>query len=183
MMNMKVGMSMIALKGAASVSRVCHLLTVALLCFLLVACAAPRQKEVNHTFQYDGIFDKWAEDVDLLEYQYGDQYRQTQRKAATNASSLGPRAGVIGSMPVGKFLYVKWRVKASGKIYEDRVDLQALLPHDMTGYRITFVLENDRLRVFLVSPRSKNVSSPPLLPTYLSKYLVTYEIYPTNTLR
>lgn len=173
---------MIALGEITNTRRFCHVLTVALLCVLLAGCTAPGGKQVNHVFQYDGIFDKWAENVDLLEYQYGDQYQKTQRKAGPNESALGPRAGVIGSMPVGTFLYVKWRVKASGRTFEERVDLQALLPRELTDRRITFVIEGERLRVFLVTPRPKSASAPPVLATYLSRNLVTHEIYPTNTL-
>lgn len=147
---------------------------------LLSACASgPRL--VAHAFSFDGWFDGWEKQADLLEYSYGDQYKMVRDKVAPDRTRLRPQAGVNGSMPVGDFLYVKWRVKETGEVLEDRVELNDKLPRDMSGHRLTFVIDGKQLYVYLVTPTPKNEYAEPLLKTTKSRYHVTYEIYPNNT--
>ena len=88
------------------------------LSLVLTACASVGgPKMVNHAFNFDGWNDGWQPTVELLEYAYGDQYAQVRRKAQ-DGYSAGVTAGVNGAMPVGEFLYVKWRLKASGEVLE-----------------------------------------------------------------
>lgn len=160
---------------------------IALLALLLAlgACAAASSQPqlVFHSFSFDGkrSGDKWGASIDLLEYSYGDQYRKVRDKVEPPRERLGPQSGVTGPMPVGEFLYVKWRIKATGEVREDRVDLRPLLPADMTDHDLTFVIEGPQLYVFLVTPKPKHPTDPPLLKTSESMFRVTYEIYPTNT--
>ena len=149
------------------------------------ACAtSPAQPRlVNHAFSFNGkLFgDKWSDTVDLLEYSYGDQYRMVRDKVEPPKERLGPSSGVNGAMPVGDFLYVKWRIKATGEVLDDRVDLRPVLPKDMTRHRVTFVIDGRTLYVYLATPTPKHEDDPPILKTTVSRYYVTYEIYPTNT--
>jgi len=146
----------------------------------LSACATgPRQ--AVHSFSFDGWSDKWATQVDLLEYSYGDQYHMVRDKVRPPKERLGQSAGVNGMMPVADFLYVKWRIKATGEILEDRVDLRNRVPFNMNEHGVTFVIDGRQLYVYLVTPRPKNEDAPPILKTYRSWFNVTYEIYPTNT--
>jgi hypothetical protein len=140
-------------------------------------------KLVNHSFSFNGkpYGDKWAATADLLEYSYGDQYRMVGKKALAPEDSLGPQSGISGPMPVGEFLYVKWRIKATGDVLENRVDLRPLLPKDMTGHELIFVIDSRQLYVYLATPTPKHEDDPPILKTTESRYYVTYEIYPTNT--
>jgi hypothetical protein len=48
-------------------------------------------------------------------------------------------------MPIGEFLYVKWRIKATGEVLEDRVDLHPVLPWNMGHHTVTFVIEGRQL--------------------------------------
>ena len=158
---------------------------VVLLALLLAlgACAgtASQPKLVFHSFSFDGWTDKWYPQTELIAYSYGDQYRMVRKAARSPEDSLGPGAGVSGLMPVGEFLYVKWRTKATGDVHEDRVDLRPLLPADMGRHSLTFVIEGRQLYVYLATPKAKHEKDPPRLKTTMSKYYVTYEIYPTNT--
>ena len=146
----------------------------------LVACASG-PKTAFHAFSFNGFSDKWDATIDLLEYSYGDQYRMVRRKLQPPDQRMGSSDGVAGTMPVGDFLYVKWRIKATGEVREDRVDLRPLLPASMEDFSLTFVIDDRQLYVYLVTPKPNHVSEPPLLNTYLSKYNVTHEIYPSNT--
>jgi len=134
--------------------------------FASAACAntSPGQpKLVWHEFSFDGWYDnKWAEKVDLLAYSYGDQYRMVRDEVKPPKERLGQSAGVNGPMPVGEFLYVKWRIKTTGEVLEDRVDLRPLLPKDMTDYVLTFVPDERQLYVYLVTPTARKATWPPL---------------------
>jgi hypothetical protein len=136
----------------------------------------------NHEFSFDGWFDEghWAEKVQLLEFDYGNQYKMVKRKAAPG-DYLSPAYGVNGNMPIGDFLYVKWRIKATDEKCEDRINLKPLLPIDMNNYKLTFVIDGRQLYVYLVTPTPRHGSNTPPLKTYLSASHITYEIYPTNT--
>lgn len=157
------------------------------LALVLVACAAS-SSQPWHSFSFDGRFDKWADQVDLLAYSYGDKYNmvrnsidQPRSPAYEGLRQLPPATGINGPMPVGDFLYVKWRVKATSEVIEVNVDLRNLLPKNMVDHRLTFVVDGRQLYVYLVTPKSKKYDDEPLLRTTQSHYNVTYEIYPTNT--
>lgn len=166
----------------------------------LVACASgPTQ--AFHSFQFDGLWDsnKWAETVDLLEYSYGDKYAMVRNSLENprygtslyqGKSSLPPRSGVSGPMPIGEFLYVKWRIKATGEVFEDRVDLRDRLAKNMTNHTLTFSIDEKQLHVFVATPLPRKltrtdssrpwvVAEGPTHLTWLSETRMTYEIYPT----
>lgn len=147
------------------------------------ASASSSQKLVAHAFGISGWYDDpaWAKQVDLLAYSYGDKYPMVIRSVKYGEQTLGYSGGVNGSMPVGEFLYVKWRVKATGEEIEDKVDLRNRLPANMFEHKITFVIDGKQLYVYLVTPTAKKTDSPPTLKTSDSRFLVTYEIYPNNT--
>lgn len=146
---------------------------------LLTACASG-PKLVSHSFNFDGFNDKWADKVDLLEYSYGDQYQKVQRKAAAG-ETLGAQAIVNGSIPVGEFLYVKWRLKGSGEVLEQKVDLRDRLPRDMTDHGLTFLIDGRQMFVYVTTPAAQNPwGKTATHRTWHSKYNVTYEIFPTR---
>lgn len=156
-------------------------LALAGLLLALAGCATGQSaKLVNHSFSFDGGYDGWKQSIDLLEYSYGDQYLMVRRKAA-QGEALGSQAGVSGPMPVGDFLYVRWRLKSSGEQIEQRVDLRDRLPKDMTDHELTFVLEGRQLFVYVVTPeRKKTYGEPPVLKTWRSNFARAYEIYPNR---
>lgn len=61
----------------------------------------------------------------------------------------------------GDFLYVKWRLKQTGEVYEDTVDLKSRLPADITDHRIHFVIRGPQLYVYLISPERLNPNPCP----------------------
>lgn len=151
------------------------LLTIGLIS-LLAACASSPRLVVEHGFNFDGWADHWADQVDLLEYSYGDT---AQRKARPGQRTLGYGGSVYGVIPQGDFLYIKWRLKDGGEVLEDRVDLRDLLPRDMSQHRLTFVIDGRQLILYLVTPREKPKGFQEL-KTYHSYSWFSYEIYPHN---
>ncbi|MDM0105286.1 hypothetical protein QTH97_10110 [Variovorax sp. J22R24] len=167
------------------VIRISHWLQISFLLVMLVglsACAI-EPKQAFHRFSFDGKSDKWGKEIDLLEYSYGDQYHMVRDRVPLDKDRLGPQSSVNGLMPVGEFLYVKWRIKSTGEVIEDRVDLRNLLPARMDDHGVLFVIDGSQLYVYLVTPKAKGQYDLPILKTTESRYLVTYEIYPVNTFR
>ncbi|MFC3684800.1 hypothetical protein [Hydrogenophaga luteola] len=159
----------------------------ALTLLVVMAGCATGPKMVPHAFSFDGNYDKWADKVDLLAYAYGDRYHMVREDLANPSSSLyagktslPPSTGVNGPMPVGEFLHVKWRLKATGEVFEERVDLRDRLPTDMTDQELTFVIDERRLYVYVVTPLAQAPGGKTdTHRTWHSKYNVTYEIFPT----
>ncbi|MBL0420471.1 hypothetical protein JI739_08965 [Ramlibacter sp. AW1] len=148
----------------------------ALLLVALAACAT-RPRLVVHGLTYDGWRDRWHPQATLLEYAYGDSYLMTSQKIERG---LLPASAVFGAMPFGEFLYVRWRLKATGETFHVRVDLRNRLPADLLRHELTFVIDGSQLYVFVVTPEliKPHLSSPPL-KTWRSAHNVTYEIFPT----
>lgn len=111
-----------------------------------------------HSFSFNA--DSESPDVEVLNYQYGEK----SEYEAEGAVGLRPPAyrlekgdvltatGVSGNLPRGDYLYVKWRVKETGQIYEDKVDLTKRLPKDITNTELHFVVRGSQLYVYLVPP-------------------------------
>lgn len=155
------------------------------LAVLLAACASG-PKLVSHGFSFDGLHDQWNGSVDLLAYAYGNGYHMVREDLANPSSSLyagkpglPPSTGVNGPMPVGEFLFVKWRLKASGEVLENRVDLRDRLPRDMTDHELTFVIDGRQLYVYVVTPvPQKPWGKQATHRNWTSAYRVTREIFP-----
>lgn len=151
----------------------------ALVLMLTLAACASTPQLVPHAFNFEGWNDGWAKEADLLEYAYGDAYAPVRDKSR-DGSGIGYSWGVNGPMPVGEFLYVKWRLKATGEVIEQKVDLRHRLPRDMTDHELTFVIDGRQLYLYVVTPkRRKSQDRAPVLRTWRSKFAVAYEIYPT----
>lgn len=110
-----------------------------------------------HSFSFDLASDarKYGHpEVDVLDYAYGDsgEPRTRPSKVAREMSNTFNSAGVAGDMPRGDFLYVKWRIKATGEVHEDRVDLRHRLPADITNYGLQFLIDGAQLYVYAFPP-------------------------------
>lgn len=160
-----------------------RILLSALAALVLTGCATgPRQ--IFHSFNFDGWKDGWYSgpdsNVQLQEYSYGDQYHMVRKKVQPGESRIPANTSVSGPMPVGEFLYVRWRLKDIGEMVEHRVDLRDRLPRDMKNQEITFVIAGKDLYVYLITNQGKDYGTPPILRTWISKQYVTYEIYPNR---
>ena len=140
-----------------------------LLFFLFVVCAGcamSGQKWANQSFGFDTASE--SKDVNILDWQYGEHgyvgnEHQTLPRAPKDQVDKGlpiGGGGLSGGMPVGDFLYVKWRIKATGEIREDKVDLRSRLPNDMNNHGIHFIVKGAQLYIFLVPP------TPPHTPPF-----------------
>jgi hypothetical protein len=130
----------------------------------LVACASG-SKVVDHAFTFDLFAD--SPDAELLAYRYGDSNLPVSWMPGPTEKSKAPqRSNVNGPMRQGDSLYVKWRLKSSGTIYEDTVDLRNRLPKDMTNHRIYFMIKGPQLFVYVIPPleRPSGSNTPRMYP-------------------
>lgn len=125
----------------------------------LAACAAAsgESKMYYHSFSFNAITDakKYGHpEVEVLDYAYGDSHRPrtSPSKVDREMNPFFYEQNTTGEMPRPEFLYVKWRVRATGQVFEDRVDLSHRLPADITNYEIHFVVDDAKLFVFALPP-------------------------------
>lgn len=143
---------------------------------LLTACALD-PRVVDHAFGFNANAD--SADVYILDYQYGDS-RVSMAKNPDEFRAEGKSlqaANVNGPMTRGDFLYVKWRVKDTGRIYEDRVDLRSRLPFDLTNQIVYFIVKGPQLYVYLISRERRPADESPVGPRVYSAQKTT-TIYP-----
>ena len=115
---------------------------------------------VYHGFGFDIRSSKPA--VEIVDYRYGDSGMPSTRVAdwmVAEGSAVG-QTSIRGAFKVPRYLWVKWRLVASGEIYEDTVDLLPLLPKDMEEKRVTLDIKGQQLFVYLVLHEKR----PPNIP-------------------
>lgn len=134
--------------------------------FSLAACASnpltvncPDNKLFYQSFSFDM---RESPEVELRDYFYGIQ----NCPALYNPPYLKNRGESLqihsefGSTRRAEKLYVKWRIKATGREYEDIVDLKKRLPMDMTNHELHFSFKDSQLYVYLVTPEPRPQDMP-----------------------
>ncbi len=156
---------------------------VASLVLAALAGCASTPNMTSQSFSCDMWMDGWGTQATLLAYSYGDKEPMLRRQAS-DETGLACTGTMYMQMPTAEFLYVKWRLKATGEMIEERVDLRGRLPRDMREQEVTFVIDGRQLYVYLVTSTriTQNLPKAPK-KTWRSRYRVAYEIYPTNELK
>lgn len=112
---------------------------------------------IRHNFSFNTITDSADgrhPEAEVIDYQYGANgvsgTTADREKVSLGRPYYGMNTG--GLMPRGEFLYVKWRILATGEVFEDRVDLSTRLPKELEGLYLHFVVRGPQLFVFLIYP-------------------------------
>ena len=148
-----------------------------LVIFLIAGCVSWKYDMVFHSFQFN--LDIHSPNMEVLDYQYG-----SSRQFCTYKEFEGgiTQHSITGVMARGEFLYVKWRDKQSGQVFDDRVDFSGRLPVKLTEYAVTFFVKGPQLYVYLISPPDdRRPSTWPKGPMRLYQHRKQYEIYPSKT--
>ena len=124
---------------------------------LLTACA---NTLVRHAFSFEANEEPG---IEILDYRYGES-RQPGARPDPSAGRVRQGANIIGDMRRPDALYVRWRDKTSGKVYEETVDLARLLPWDITDHRIHFTVRGPQLFVYLITPQLRPLTDQPVGP-------------------
>lgn len=136
-------------------------LLIALAVTALSACASGPHL-VDHSFEFDARRD--SPDVEILDYRYGTSNHPGARgcpKQYSHCDKIPHSAGITGEMLLGDDLFVKWRIKLTGEVYEDTVDLRGRLPADMKNQRIRFIVSGPQLFIYLISQEKLNPNPCP----------------------
>ena len=147
-------------------------LITALVAVALAACASTPEV-VSHGFAFSFIQD--SPEAELLDYRYGTSSYGKSEKESMGRVNQGGR--IFGEIRRGDDLYVKWRLKDTGEIFEETVDLKSRLPADIRGSRIYFLVRGPQLYVYLITDQKRAKDEPPNGPSKWSSFR-TLTIYP-----
>jgi len=142
----------------------------------LGACAtSPRY--VFHAFGFDAVNE--SKGFEVLAYSYSREGRAivSSDTAIRQFGKAHQGTGINGPMPVGDTLYVKWRQKSDGQVYEDKVDLRPLLPRGMHLHEIHFVVDGSQLYVYLIDSAPRPPDWPVVGPRKFQHEKIS-QIYP-----
>jgi len=131
------------------------------LAFVGLSACASEPRQVDHAFEFNASSD--SPGVEVLNYRYGNSNLPGTRipPALLREGGISGGTGINGPMPRGDSLYVKWRIKATGVVYEDTVDLKNRLPEYITRHRVYFIIKGPQLYVYLISPEKLNPNPCP----------------------
>lgn len=136
-------------------------IAIATISCVLVGCSIAGPRTALHSFEFNVDWD--SPDVELLDYRYGNSTQQGTFPPdwVLQSGHVAQSVGTTGDMIVGDFLYVKWKIKETGEIFKDTVDLRNRLPRNLYEHKIYFLIRGPQLFVYLVSPDR----SPPGTPS------------------
>ncbi len=136
-----------------------HFLTLVAIMWVATACAM-QPRVVDHSFEFNASWD--SPDVEVLDYRYGDSKLPGAAPPnwALESGRIRQQTGVSGPMLVGDFLYVKWRIKATGEIHQETINLRQQLSRNIENHKIYFVIKGDQIFVYLISPEHIEPGSP-----------------------
>lgn len=145
----------------------------------LAACAAGPEV-VDHAFGFATAYDG-QDDVEVLDYRYGNSKLPVHAPdwAVKEGKTFGG-TGVRGPMLRGDFLYVKWRLKSTGQVHEDNVDLRQRLPADIEKHEVYFIIHGPQLYIYLITPKRRAKDEPAIGPE-MYRYRKTILIYPDQS--
>jgi hypothetical protein len=119
---------------------------------------------VWHSFDFDARLE--SPDIEILAYRYGSAKEHGTNSEDYRTSSGGSlqSESTNGEMLPGEFLYVKWRIKKNGQVYEDTIDLKSRLPANITNNKIHFIVSGPQLYVYLIGPEDQKMQPNPCPP-------------------
>ena len=129
----------------------------------LSACASGL---IYHSFAFDANSE--SPDIEVVAYKYGNdkgtgasaqEHEYTIR--GVKHFGMGGQATITGDILRPDFLYVKWRIKATGEELEDTVDLKRRLSWDFSRHTVHFTVDGRQLFVYLIAWDNKKPQNCP----------------------
>lgn len=169
------------------------LLTRWLACLIIagiVSACASNGRVVDHSFSFD--VRRAIPAIEVIDYRYGTSGLPGARaeKWMVQEGRGVNWTGVTGPMTVGDFLYVKWRIKETGEVLEENVDLRHRLPYHMKDQRVCFHIIGKQLYIYVAEHGFLPVGAPEYvapgapsqtLPyTHHTKYRIIYPDQPKH---
>lgn len=147
-------------------------LFVVLVLAVVQGCAGSSEY-VSHGYEFDFLSD--SREAELLDFRYGAS--KYGRSAKESLGKISQGGGVFGEIRRGDDLHVQWRLKSTGEVFEDTVDLKHRLPADIERCTIYFMVRGPQLYVYLITPKRRAPDEPRNGPKAYSS-LKTLTIYP-----
>ncbi len=144
-------------------------------CAILTACA---NQGVFHSFGFDMRKDN--QDADVLNYRYGTTKRsiQPEEYELKNGRPFYFQS-MSGEMTRPDFLYVKWKSRSTGQVFEDTVDLNKRLPKDFENQEVYFMIGGPQLYIYLISNNPRPNEEKPVGP-HSARNFKTVMLYPDS---
>ena len=152
--------------------------TVFFIALLVLAGCASNPELVRHGFSFDFLSD--SPEAELLDYRYGtSNYGKSELGSHGKVSQGG---GIYGALRRGDELYVKWRLKQTGEVFEQTVDLKSRLPENIEDARVYFMVRGPQLYVYLITAEKRPKNEPPNGPSKWAfrRILTLYPDTPKN---
>ncbi|NEX60299.1 hypothetical protein [Noviherbaspirillum galbum] len=148
--------------------------------FVCLAGCASQPQVVFHTFEFDAILD--SPNARILDFKYGNSKQPvaSPSRYAVAMDQAGQRMAMGGYILKPDFLYVKWRNKATGIVFEESAELKKRLPSDITKCIVRFVIRNDHLFIYLLTQEPKPADWPSSEFTGFEHKKV-YQVYPSDS--
>ncbi|MBD3810940.1 MAG: hypothetical protein IE917_01815 [Betaproteobacteria bacterium] len=120
------------------------------LTFLFLASCVNNPRVIDHAFSFDARNE--SPGIEVLNYRYGESIAPGAQVQdySLRMGKIPQAVNINGAFPLEDSLYVKWRDKVTGNIYEDTVDLRSRLPRNIAGQRIHFIISGGRLFIYLI---------------------------------
>lgn len=103
---------------------------------------------VTHGFEFNAKWD--SPDIEVLDYEYSTRKPSKEAYAGTGGNGIAQQTGISGGFPRGDFVYMKWRVRSTGEVFEDRVDLRSRIPGSIKDKKIYCVIDGGQLYILLI---------------------------------
>jgi hypothetical protein len=128
----------------------------------------------RHSFEFNT--DDRKPQIQVLDYEYGS------RGPRSRVGKIEPsyRVAVYGSLPVGEYVFVRWRRPDTKDIWVRNVDLKPLLPLDMEDKSVILVFVDSELLIFLADIRIPKPINDPIVGPFNAQSYVTRQLYPTK---
>ena len=152
-------------------------IAIATISCVLVGCSIAGPRIALHSFEFHANWD--SPNIEVLDYRYGTSTQQGTFPPdwTLRLGNVAQSVSTTGDMIIGDFLYVKWKVKETGEIFKDTVDLRNRLPRNIYDNTVYFVIRGPQLYVYLITPER----SPPGAPSHdlrMYKSRVVRTLYP-----
>lgn len=145
---------------------------------LVLGACASGPAVVDHAFGFDARVD--SPGIEILNFRYGASGMPgTSGDVSIRQFGRSPQVtGINGPFPLGDTLYVKWRIKSTGKEFEETVDLKSRLPSNMKRHEVYFVVQGAQLYVYLTDLTTPKPAAMPIVGPFKVQSYVTRQIYP-----
>lgn len=103
---------------------------------------------VTHGFEFNAHTD--SPDIEILNYEYSTRKPHRDDLLGVGGNRVTQASHISGGFPRGDFVYMKWRVRSTGEVFEDRVDLRSRIPGSIKDKKIYCVIDGGQLYILLI---------------------------------